>query len=342
MGIKFDFKGVLTDIAKRNKMAKFDLVTIKNEVDSGELDVPGFVRLIDNKMVSLNHDVEQAKKLVDTARQTEGDFCGLGSKGRVTALADALTKTNETISATHELIRGVIGLILCSATFAARLIQSSAELFGGQMKDANGRIVKVSAQTEEFIRSVVEIAKGVMTTQTELKQEVTDAKSALEVTFRSQVDQMLAGLKRMEHMYAQKAGEILEDARNVARRQDEAIGANKDAIKKSEEKNAEQDRLLLENAKVDEAQNVEIKRQAKKDAELDEKTEMNKKRIANNAKEIEKNARMISELEERLKIQRRSIAQAKMGLGTGKVSIVVSVIALLTAVAAVVLTLRGF
>ena len=310
---------------------RFDLVAIKGEIDSGKLDVPGFVRLIDEKMASLNNDVREAKNLVETARQTGGDFCGLGSKGRVTALADALSKTNDTISSTHELIRGVIGLILCSVTFAARLIQSSSELFGGQMKDANGRIVRVSAQTEEFIRSVVEIAKGVMTTQTELKQEVADAKTTLEVTFRSQVDQMLEGLKMMEREYAKKADEILESAREIARQQGAAIGENKAAIKKSDAKNAEQDRLLRENAKVDEAQNVEIERQAKKDAELDEKTEANKKRIANNAKEIEKNSHMISELEERLKIQRRSIAQAKMGLGAGRVSLIVSLIALLAA-----------
>lgn len=265
----------------------FDIVAIKGEIDAGRLDVPGFVKMIDQKMETLNKDIEDAKEFVQTARKTGGDICGLGSKKRFTALADALTRTNETISETHDLIRGVIGLILCSATFASRLIQSSAELFGGQMKDANGRIVKVSAQTKEFIRSVVEIAKGVMTTQTELRKDITEAKGALNTMVKSQVDQMLANIREMECSYAQKTNDILEETRKIAKQQDLAIDANKDAIQKGDAKNAEQDRLL--------------KRQAEKDDEHD-------RLIAENLVAIRKNRDEIERLVQEAKNVARSIA----------------------------------
>lgn len=378
----------------------FDVVAIKREIDAGRIDVNDVVKTIDEKIRDLNADIYMAKELVEEARETKGDFFGkFGSEGRVKALANALSKTNETISETNELIRGVIGLVLCSTAFSLGLIRSATELSKGEIKDANGRIIKLSNETTAFIRSVIEIANGVTTTQMELRREIKETKheiratqNDLEENLNLKMDQMLFGFKKIEDTLAQKANKILEEAREIVKNQDLAIGVNKDAIKKADAKNAEQDRLLEENAKVDEVQNAELKRQAEKDeehdhkiaenakgiteqgkaleevrvahakfadefrkadneqdakierqaqknVELEKKTEANKTRITSNAKEIEKNARMISGLENRLKIQRRSIAQAKLKLGTGKASIIISIVALVSALAAVALVL---
>jgi len=350
----------------------FDVVAIKREIDAGRIDVNDVVKTIDEKIRDLNADIYMAKELVEEARETKGDFFGkFGSEGRVKALANALSKTNETISETNELIRGVIGLVLCSTAFSLGLIRSATELSKGEIKDANGRIIKLSNETTAFIRSVIEIANGVTTTQMELRREIKETKheiratqNDLEENLNLKMDQMLFGFKKIEDTLAQKANKILEEAREIVKNQDLAIGVNKDAIKKADAKNAEQDRLLEENAKgiteqgkaleevrvahakfadefrkADNEQDAKIERQAQKDVELEKKTEANKTRITSNAKEIEKNARMISGLENRLKIQRRSIAQAKLKLGTGKASIIISIVALVSALAAVALVL---
>ena len=157
----------------------FDVVTVKRAVESGRLDAKAVIIQIDNRLKQLNNELEEAKASVENARNVKSDFLGLGSKGRCEALANALTKTNETIASTNELIRGVISLVLCSADFAYKLIQASTELLSGGVRDANGRTVHVSEKTKEFIKGVIEIAKSLVQTQTELKDSVVTTKNEL-------------------------------------------------------------------------------------------------------------------------------------------------------------------
>ena len=191
---------------------QFDIVALRNDIEAGKLNPLALIKLINDKVDELQRKMDDpndgAKALLAKAKEAGGDFIGLGSKGRTTALALAVEKTNETISSTNELIRGVIMLILCSATFANDLIKATAELFRGELKDVDGKIVKVSEQAERFIRSVMEIAKSVVATQTELQRDVAKVRDELSESFQLKVD------------------------------------ANKEAIRENREKNVEQDEEL--------------------------------------------------------------------------------------------------
>lgn len=225
---------------------RFDIVALRNDIEVGRLDPQTLIKLINDKVNELQQKMDDpengAKALLEIAKKTGGDFCGLGSKGRTTALALALEKTNETISSTNELIRGVIMLILCSATFANNLIKATAELFRGELKDADGNIVKVSEQSERFIRSVIEIAKSVVRTQTELQQDVAKVRDELSESFQQKLDE------------------------------------NNEAIRTNSEKNDEQDRELARQRDKDVEHDKELARQRKKDDEHDAELDRQRKK----------------------------------------------------------------
>ena len=112
----------------------------------------------------------------------------------------------------------------------------------------------------------------------------------------------------------------VDEAQNVEiRRQaekdvehDRKIAQNASGIAEAKSSIAEHAEAMKELRHADDKQDAEIERQAQKDKEIEGKADENSRRIAGNAKEIEKNAQMIAELEERLKSQRRQIAQTRM------------------------------
>lgn len=275
----------------------FDLVSLKPDLETGKLSIPDFLVKIDKKFLVADRNRQEAQKLVKVARNTGGDILGLGSKGRCNVLASALEHSNNAISQTHEIMRDVIMLTVCSARITCDLIQSSTDLLQGRLKDANGQIIHVSQQTEKFLKTaVLPLAIGLKASENQLKEKMEN------------VRQELMSLVEEEATHNHNA---IDEQKCILDKHDTALETTREQLHQIFETDVEQD--------------LELKRQAEKDLEHDLK-------LADNAKHINANAKAISSMKEMLKNHHRFMENVKTGAGIWNISALCSILSLLCSI----------
>ncbi len=198
------------------------LNTSINELSAEELEKMAIEKAttILQKIEESNERIRISKSNADDARSMKTGFFGRTGK-KVNALSSALVSTNEAIVEMNSLISEAINFTCSSIQFATVMNKTMARLVVEGFKDKDGKIQRLSKDSEEAVNLIIGEAEDFVTRQLAYEQN--------QAAVNSKISSLVLTLAEKEKIDKQqderllKLQEVLDSKASVDEKQEESI-----------------------------------------------------------------------------------------------------------------------